>query len=71
MAARLGQYEALIADAELLSQQAHDPTGKPSAAVSADYNQATRLMQSDILRLAPKIGHRQCGKANRRPPDYQ
>jgi len=49
VAARLGQYEALIADAELLSQQAHDAAGKPSAAVSADYNQATRLMQSDIL----------------------
>ena len=49
MAARLGQYEALIADAELLSQQAHDAAGRPSATVSADYNQATRLMQSDIL----------------------
>ena len=49
VAARLGQYEALIADAELLSQQAHDAAGKPSAAVSADYNQATRLMQGDIL----------------------
>ena len=49
VAAQLGQYEALIADAELLSQQAHDAAGKPSAAVSADYNQATRLMQSDIL----------------------
>jgi hypothetical protein len=49
VAARLGQYEALIADAELLSQQAHDAAGKPSSTVSADYNQATRLMQSDIL----------------------
>ncbi len=49
VAARLGQYEALIADAELLSQQAHDAAGKPSATVSADYNQATRLMQGDIL----------------------
>ena len=49
VAARLGQYEALIADAELLSQQAHDAAGKPSATVSADYNQATRLMQRDIL----------------------
>jgi hypothetical protein len=49
VAARLGQYEALIADAELLSQQAHDAAGAPSAAVSADYNQATRLMQGDIL----------------------
>ena len=49
VAARLGQYEALIADAELLSQQAHDSAGKPSASVSADYNQATRLMQGDIL----------------------
>jgi hypothetical protein len=49
VAAQLGQYEALIADAELLSQQAHDAAGKPSASVSADYNQATRLMQNDIL----------------------
>ncbi len=49
VAARLGQYEALIADAELLSQQARDAAGEPSAAVSADYNQATRLMQGDIL----------------------
>jgi hypothetical protein len=49
VAARLGQYEALIADAELLSQQAHDAAGKPSAPVSADYNQATRLMQGEIL----------------------
>jgi hypothetical protein len=49
VAARLGQYEALIADAELLSQQAHDAAGEPSPAVSADYNQATGLMQGDIL----------------------
>ncbi len=49
VAARLGQYEALTADAQLLSQQAHDAAGKPSATVSADYNQATRLMQGDIL----------------------
>jgi hypothetical protein len=40
---------AVVRDAELLSQQAHDAAGKPSAAVSADYNQATRLMQGDIL----------------------
>lgn len=47
--AQLGQYEALIADAELLSQQAHDPTGKPSPDVSASYDDATRLMQTAIL----------------------
>jgi hypothetical protein len=47
--ARLGEYEALIADAELLSQQAHDAAGKPSPAVSSYYEQATSLMQSGIL----------------------
>lgn len=55
MAARLGQYEALIADAELLSQQARDAAGRPSPAVSADYNQATALMQGDILPVVRNV----------------
>jgi hypothetical protein len=46
---RIGQYEALIADAELLSQQAHYAAGQPPSAVSAYYKQATDLMQTGIL----------------------
>jgi hypothetical protein len=46
---RMGQYEALAADALLASQQAHSAAGRASAAAIAYYQQATDLMQTGIL----------------------
>jgi hypothetical protein len=50
---RMGQYEALAADALLAGGQAHSAVGRTSAAAIAYYQQATGLMQSGIL---PAVG---------------
>jgi hypothetical protein len=50
---RIGQYEALAADALLASQQAHGAAGRAPAAAIGYYRQATSLMQAGIL---PAVG---------------
>ena len=50
---RIGQYEALAADALLASQQAGGSAGRPPAASVGYYQQATDLMQAGIL---PEVG---------------
>jgi hypothetical protein len=50
---RMGQYEALAADALLAGGQAHSAAGRPPAAAVAYYQQATGLMQAGIL---PAVG---------------
>jgi hypothetical protein len=50
---RIGQYEALAADALLASQQPHSAAGRAPAAAIAYYQQATGLMQTSIL---PVVG---------------
>ncbi len=50
---RIGQYEALAADALLTSQQSHSAAGRAPAAAVAYYQQATGLMQDSIL---PAVG---------------
>ncbi len=50
---RIGQYEDLAADALLVSQQAHSAAGRAPAAAVAYYQQATSLMQTQIL---PVVG---------------
>jgi hypothetical protein len=46
---RIGQYQALAADALLTSQQAHGAGGRASASAVAYFQQATDLMQATIL----------------------
>jgi hypothetical protein len=50
---RIGQYQALAADALLTSQQAGGSAGRPPAASVGYYQQATDLMQIGIL---PEVG---------------
>ena len=50
---RVGQYEALAADALFTSQQSRSAAGSASAAAIAYYQQATSLMQASIL---PAVG---------------
>ena len=50
---RIGQYEALAADALLTSQQSHSAAGRAPVAAIAYYQQATSLMQAGIL---PAVG---------------
>jgi hypothetical protein len=50
---RIGQYEALAADAVLASQQAHGAGGRASATAVGYFQQATDLMQAGIL---PSVG---------------
>jgi hypothetical protein len=50
---RIGQYEALAADALLASEQAHSAAGRAPAAAISYYQQATSLMQAGIL---PAVG---------------
>ncbi|MEU4584655.1 hypothetical protein AB0F92_21575 [Kitasatospora aureofaciens] len=45
----LGQYEALVARAQLLEEQAHAPAGRPSADALAAYHQATDLLRQRLL----------------------
>jgi len=50
---RMGQYEALAADALLTSEQSHSAAGRAPAAAVAYYQQATGLMQTTVL---PAVG---------------
>jgi hypothetical protein len=52
---RVGQYEALAADAMLTSQQAHSAAGRAPAAAVGYYRQATDLMQDEILPAADSL----------------
>ena len=65
---RLGQYEALAADALLASQQAHSGAGRAPAAAIAYYQQATDLMQTGIL---PAVGALTTVSAARLDAAYQ
>jgi len=46
---RIGQYEALAADAQLAAQQAHGAGGRAPASAVRYFQQATDLMQTGIL----------------------
>jgi hypothetical protein len=52
---RIGQYEALAAEALLASQQARSAAGREPAAVVAYYQQATSLMQTGILPVVTSL----------------
>jgi hypothetical protein len=65
---RIGQYEALAADALLASQQAHSAAGRAPAAATAYYQQATSLMQTGIL---PVVGSLTTVSAARLDAAYQ
>jgi hypothetical protein len=52
---RMGQYEALAADALLAASQAHSAGGRTPAAAVAYYQRATSLMQSGILPAARSL----------------
>ncbi|MFI8462074.1 hypothetical protein [Kitasatospora sp. NPDC085464] len=45
----LGGYEALVARAQLLEDQAHAPAGRPSADALAAYREATDLLRQRLL----------------------
>ncbi|MFH8386512.1 hypothetical protein ACH4E7_37235 [Kitasatospora sp. NPDC018058] len=45
----LGRYEAMVARAQLLEDQAHAPAGRPSADALAAYQQATDLLRQRLL----------------------
>ncbi|TQF02866.1 hypothetical protein E6W39_12100 [Kitasatospora acidiphila] len=52
---QLGQYEALVARARLLEDQAHAPAGQPSADALAAYRQATDLLRQQLLPAADQV----------------
>ncbi|WP_280665255.1 MULTISPECIES: hypothetical protein [unclassified Kitasatospora] len=51
----LGQYEALVARAQLLEDQAKAPAGKPSADALDAYRQATDLLRQQLLPAAGQV----------------
>ncbi len=51
----LGNYEALVAQARLLEDQAAPPAGKPSQAALATYRQATDLLRQKLLPAADQV----------------
>ncbi|WP_406195237.1 hypothetical protein OH807_07020 [Kitasatospora sp. NBC_01560] len=51
----LGHYEALVARAQLLEDQAHAPAGKPSADALASYRQATDLLRQRLLPAVDEV----------------
>ncbi|MFI6444597.1 hypothetical protein [Kitasatospora sp. NPDC050543] len=51
----LGRYEALVARAQLLEEQAHAPAGKPSAEALDAYRQATDLLRQQLLPAADQV----------------
>jgi hypothetical protein len=55
----LGQYESLIGQAFLVSQQGHDPAGSPSPATVALYRQATGLMSTTLTGVRSLTTHEQ------------
>lgn len=53
--AELGHYEALVARAQLLEDQAHASAGKPSPDALDAYRQATDLLRQQLLPAADRI----------------
>lgn len=51
----LGRYEALVARAQLLEDQAHAPAGKPSPDALDTYRQATDLLRQQLLPAADQV----------------
>ncbi|MGW2249960.1 hypothetical protein ACWCXH_07140 [Kitasatospora sp. NPDC001660] len=51
----LGSYEALVARAQLLEDQAKAPAGKPSEDALAAYRQATDLLRRQLLPAADQV----------------
>ncbi|MQS17822.1 hypothetical protein F7Q99_37940 [Streptomyces kaniharaensis] len=54
---QLGSYEALVARAQLLEEQAKAPAGKPSEDALAAYRQATDLLRQQLLPAADQVTH--------------
>ncbi|MEV7773822.1 hypothetical protein [Kitasatospora sp. NPDC086791] len=52
---RLGSYEALVARAELLEDQAGPPAGQPAPAALETYRQATDLLRRQLLPAADQV----------------
>ncbi|WP_416873868.1 hypothetical protein [Kitasatospora sp. SC0581] len=52
---RLGGYEALVAQARLLEEQAKAPAGQPSPAALDTYRQATDLLRRQLLPAADQV----------------
>ncbi|MFJ9447618.1 hypothetical protein ACIRRH_38155 [Kitasatospora sp. NPDC101235] len=51
----LGRYEALVARAQLLEDQAHAPAGRPPADALATYRQATDLLRQRLLPAVDEV----------------
>ncbi|MER7755188.1 hypothetical protein [Kitasatospora sp. NPDC097643] len=51
----LGHYQALVARAQLLEEQAHAPAGRPSAEALAAYRQATDLLRQRLLPAVDEV----------------
>ncbi|MEV4559562.1 hypothetical protein AB0K51_21570 [Kitasatospora sp. NPDC049285] len=51
----LGHYEALVARAQLLEDQAHAPAGRPSPDALDAYRQATDLLRQQLLPAADQV----------------
>ncbi|GAA3024069.1 hypothetical protein GCM10020229_39240 [Kitasatospora albolonga] len=51
----LGRYEALVARAQLLADQAGAPAGQPSAETLEAYRQATDLLRQELLPAAGQV----------------
>ncbi|MFD8706447.1 hypothetical protein ACFV1W_28235 [Kitasatospora sp. NPDC059648] len=52
---RLGSYEALVARAQLLEEQAGAPAGRPSPAALDAYRQASDLLRNQLLPAADQV----------------
>ncbi|MFJ9695920.1 hypothetical protein [Kitasatospora sp. NPDC101183] len=52
---QLGSYEAMVARAELLEEQAKSPAGRPSADALEAYRGATDLLRQQLLPSADKV----------------
>ncbi|MFI9363800.1 hypothetical protein ACIG5E_22520 [Kitasatospora sp. NPDC053057] len=52
---RLGSYEALVARAQLLEEQAKAPAGRPSPAALDAYRQASDLLRNQLLPAADQV----------------
>ncbi|MBV6699115.1 hypothetical protein [Kitasatospora aureofaciens] len=52
---QLGSYEALVARAQLLEEQAKPPAGRPSDDALAAYRQATDLLRQQLLPAADQV----------------
>ncbi|WBP90921.1 hypothetical protein [Kitasatospora cathayae] len=52
---RLGSYEALVARAQLLEEQAKAPAGQPSPAALDAYRQASDLLRNQLLPAADQV----------------